>query len=96
MTSPGSAIGLSIVSERARDVRAVELPRRINVPRVAARGRGCAPLWSIALTALNTRDFGFLTPSAGDANAPARTAATRKAMQAAFAISRGRLSNIPA
>jgi hypothetical protein len=96
MTSPGSAIGRSIVRERALEVRAVELPRRMNVPRVALCGRECAPFLSIALIALNTRDFGFLAPSAGDANAPARTAATRKATQAALPISRGRLSNIPA
>jgi len=32
MTSPGSAAGRSIVSERACEVRAVELPRRMNEP----------------------------------------------------------------
>jgi hypothetical protein len=96
MTSPGSASGRSIVSERAREVRAVELPRRMNEPRVALCGSGCTPVLSFPLIAVNTRDFGFLAPLAGDAVAPARTAATRKAMQVALPISRGRLSNIPA
>lgn len=84
MTSPETASGRAIVSERAFELRAVVCPRRTIGPSVGLDG------WETS--AVNTGSRNGM-PLAGAANAPAKALATRKAVQAASAI-RGRLPNI--
>jgi len=80
MMSPATAAGRAIVSDDAREARAVVRPRRTIEPSGVPDG---------GLDSGSTS----VMPLAGPANAPASALAASKAVQAASAI-RGRLPNI--